>query len=303
MINSKLVSAAALLCSWCDEKEIQYDIVSDESDIQGFKLFNADDKIIKSLDDYLFQHLVDNKIHIDYKKIRGGFIVVLTLEAISETRFINLIRIMGEEMGTGSFESRIDSAINTKHSDDNPRRTMNDLSLYVAACRLANKITESKRYVSQKRTNDRFKHKLCEALDQIENNPSDLFTRFAYALKNLGEMMKIGPLQEMLKKQGINWKKSDDGRSIILYIINATTNAPQPISRISSEELDQPSKFQDQLTAILDFVKGDAPGAFKQRQDEMRNQEKAIRDVAQSVAPKDDITDGADAAQMAAMPK
>ncbi len=303
MINSKLVSAAALLCSWCDEKQIQYDIVSDESDIQGFKLFNADDKIVKSLDDYLFQHLVDNKIHIDYKKIRGGFIVVLTLEAISETRFINLIRIMGEEMGTGSFESRIDSAINTKHSDDKPRRTINDLSLYVAACRLANKITESKRYVSQERINDRFKHKLCEALDQIENNPSDLFTRFAYALKNLGEMMKIGPLQEMLQKQGINWKKSDDGKSIILYIVNATTNAPQPISRISSEELDQPSKFQDQLTAILDFVKGDAPGAFKQRQDEMRNQEKAIRDVAQSVAPKDDITDGADAAQMAAMPK
>lgn len=117
--------------------------------------------------------------------------------------------------------------------------------------------------------------------------PGDLFTKFSQALRVLGDQMNIGPLQDRLKEQGINWKKSDDNQSIILYIVNGTTNAPQPIARISAETLGKPADFEEQLTNMLDFAKGDAPGAFKQKQEELRNQEKAIRSISQAVSPKE----------------
>jgi hypothetical protein len=117
--------------------------------------------------------------------------------------------------------------------------------------------------------------------------PGDLFTKFAQALSVLGQNMGTGPLQDQLKKQGINWKKSDDGQSIILYIVNAQTSAPQPIARISAATLEKPSDFETQLLNIMDFAKGDAPGTFKQRQQELQTQEKAARDIAKQLGPQD----------------
>lgn len=140
-------------------------------------------------------------------------------------------------------------------------------------------------------TRNKFRLQLREALDGIatptNTQPQDLFAKFARALRVLGDQMGTGPLQDLLKQQGINWKKSDDGQSIILYIVNAQTNAPQPIARVSAETLDQPSDFEEQLTNMLDFAKGDAPGAFKQKQQEIKDQEKAVRDIARAVSPQD----------------
>lgn len=166
-----------------------------------------------------------------------------------------------------------------------------------------------------------FDSHLQEALGGIATptgaQPQDLFAKFARALRVLGDQMGTGPLQDLLKSQGINWKKSDDGGSIILYIVNAQTNAPQPIARVSAETLENPSDFEEQLTHMLDFAKGDAPGAFKQRQQEIKNQEKAVRDIARAVSPQDRESEvakqmnsgmptqdaGAQAATVAASPK
>ncbi len=130
--------------------------------------------------------------------------------------------------------------------------------------------------------------------------PGDLFTKFAQALQVLGQNMGTGPLQDQLKKQGINWKKSEDGQSIILYIVNASTNAPQPIARISAATLEKPSDFETQLLNIMDFAKGDAPGTFKQKQQELQNQEKAAREIAKQLGPQDQ---NAVAQQMAGTPQ
>lgn len=135
-----------------------------------------------------------------------------------------------------------------------------------------------------------FNHQLREALGGIatpsDAQPGDLFAKFAKALQVLGDQMGVGPLQDRLKEQGIRWKKSDDGQSIILYIVNAQTNAPQPIARITAETLDKPNDFEEQLTHMLDFAQGDAPGAFKQEQERIRNQEKAVREIARAVSPQ-----------------
>lgn len=131
---------------------------------------------------------------------------------------------------------------------------------------------------------------LLEALQGMatptDTQPNDLFNKFGQALRQLGKTMGIGPLQDKLKEKGIEYKKSKDGQAIILYVLNATTKAPQPIARISSETLSKPHDFEEQLLHMVDFSKGEAPGAFKQKQEEMRDQEKAARDIAKQLNPQ-----------------
>lgn len=168
-----------------------------------------------------------------------------------------------------------------------------------------------------------FNRELKEALDGIATptgaQPDDLFKKFARALRVLGQQMGFGPLQDRLREQGIQWKKSDDNQAIILYIQNATTGAPQPIARVSHETLSNPSDFEQQLTHMLDFSTGDAPGAFQQKQQEVKDQEKAVRDIAKAITPQDQesevarqmndpsaaqpVVAGQAAASQAAMPK
>jgi len=141
-----------------------------------------------------------------------------------------------------------------------------------------------------------FNNDLERALSLVENmtgmatpndsNPDELFARFAKSLKVLGKQMGIGPLQDRLKEQGIKWKKSDDGMNVILYIVNGETKAPQPIARISADVLSKPNEFEKALKDILDFAKGEAPGAFQQEMDALRDQSNAIRDIAKSVSPE-----------------
>lgn len=137
----------------------------------------------------------------------------------------------------------------------------------------------------------KFLSQLSEALEGMATpddvQPGEIFQKFARALSVLGQEMGIGPLQNQLKNQGINWKKSDDGQAIILYVINAQTDAPQPIARISAETLTKPSDFEEQLIHMIDFSRGEAPGAFKQKQEEIRAQEQAVREIARTVNPKD----------------
>lgn len=140
-------------------------------------------------------------------------------------------------------------------------------------------------------TKNDFNRQLHETLQGMATpdgaQPADMFQKFAKSLVVLGQNLGIGPLQDQLKQQGINWKKSDDGQAIILYVVNAQTQAPQPIARINSETLAKPSDFESQLLNIMDFAKGDAPGSFKQRQQELQSQEKAVREIAKSLGPQD----------------
>jgi hypothetical protein len=151
-------------------------------------------------------------------------------------------------------------------------------------------------------------------LEQEDPSPDQLFKQFARALRVLGTKMGIGPIQDKLKQQGINWKQSADGRDIILTIRNATTNTDQPIARITYETLTNPADFENQLKSMLDFAMGDAPGASAQQEREIADRKKTVSDIAKAVQPTDQESEVAQqmntglqpemqAAETAAMPK
>jgi len=130
-----------------------------------------------------------------------------------------------------------------------------------------------------------------------EHQPGDLFQRFAQALSTLGQQMNIGPLQQLLKQQGIQWKKSEDGQALIFYVVNAQTKAPQPIARVGSQTLAKPQEFQKQLASMLDFAKGQAPGTEQQKYEEAQEAQKQLRDIANQLAPQDPSKGGGQPAQ------
>jgi hypothetical protein len=142
-------------------------------------------------------------------------------------------------------------------------------------------------------TNDRLSLRLNAVLEELsgmatptDDQPSELFIKFARALRVLGTKLGIGPLQDVLKSRGIKWKKSDDRSTIIIYVDNAETGAAQPITRITPEDLNKPGDFEDKLLDMLDFAKGEAPGSFKQKQELIRKQEQVARDIAKAAVPQ-----------------
>lgn len=297
------------LYRWCGKYDQSYDIGCDESNIQGIKILQKDKHVLNQLLDYLQPFVAENNVHCDTQRVRGGTIVLLSLEALSESQKTQLVERYGEEI-VMTFVDRIEDAFdNTK-----PKNLSLAEQLQQTAMQLAGKVTSKpdrpkRRTVARKRPKRRFSERIAETFEskppvksvvfhtQLREalagmatstgaQPNDLFHKFAQALRVLGGQLSIGPLQDRLKEQGINWKKSDDNQAIILYVVNAQTNAPQPIARINAETLESPNDFQEQLMHMLDFAKGDAPGAFQQRQEELRNQDKVIRDVARSVNPQ-----------------
>jgi hypothetical protein len=309
MINPKLAEVTKTLDDWCQSHNILYDIVCDESDLQGVMLFKKDTVMLIDLLDTLAPVVQEQGIHAQLRKVRGGNILAFSICAISESTMSRMISDVGEQEESLTFAERVEHAL-TATPPTPPPVEPEPVDLYASAKKIAENqykfstgattkaftrepcfggVKTDKKKKKAKKTE--FNNSLQEALNGIATptgaQPEDLFSKFSRALKVLGDQLGIGPLQDRLKEQGIKWKKSDDAQSIILYIVNATTNAPQPIARISAEVLDNPSDFEEQLTHMLDFAQGDAPGAFKQKQDQVKNQERAVRDIAKAVSPQD----------------
>jgi hypothetical protein len=265
-IDLKLLNAVHAIDGWCRRNDLAYDIVCDERDIQAMKILKASKQDIDELEEYVIPFLEKNNLAMDVRKVRGGTVMVLSLKSITEAELDYIM-------------NRINDRLFRKNS-----------RFQASADKIAAALKES----DIRRSNYRkFERDLQESLDGIATEtgaqPGELFKKFGQAMWALGNEIGVGPLHEVLKKKGINWKKSKDGQSIIFYVTNAETEAPQPIARISAQSLEKPHDFQQQLINVLDFARGEAPGTFKQRQEVMRDQEKAVREIAQmSIGDEED---------------
>jgi hypothetical protein len=326
-VNPRLLAVVRELNSYCRSNNAEYDIACDESDLQGVKIFQRNRKFLNGLLGHLEPFLEANQVHLETQKVRGGSILAFSLEAISEQEIVKMVHRIGEEIEKMTFEERIEEAFRKKPmakpapkkqakppmdfekdaqsiantgcidcTDEQPQNSKATTKPSIGSSkgmplRFENKIANV--FGSGiPRERRKFNKQLREALNGMATSatqsPDELFQKFAKSLQVLGKQMGIGPLQDKLQEQGIKWKKSDDGMSIILYVLNAQTNAPQPITRISAETLDKPNEFENSLKQMLDFAKGDAPGAFQQEQEAMRDLEKTIRDISKTISTDDD---------------
>jgi len=357
MIDQKLSHICKLIDSWCNHNHVQYDIVCDESDLQGIMLFNKKPHALHGLINTISPAISENGVHVQSKMVRGGIIMTFSLNAIEESKLKNIIESMGEKELIMSFADKINLAFDqvivkpqqpatkpvvepvkydfASAAADIVKETQHktaSTALYRGTSRdtainnLVHQSTKgSKKGASKgaakgatKESVGDFDKSLNEALNGLATSdgqqPDEIFKTFARSLRVLGDRMGIGPLQDRLKQQGISWKQSDDGQSIILSVKNAATGMEQPISSISYETLQNPADFEVQLKNMMDLATGQAPGAFQQQEKEIQDRKKTISDITKAVKPQDqeaevaqmmnkDIQPEEQAAEVAAMPK
>ena len=107
MTDQRLVKICKLIHEWCQNTDVQYDIVADEADLQGIMLFkNNPYNLIR----YLRPIIQKDDIHVEHQKVRGGTIITFSLEAITESQLNAIIAEAGEEPEIMTFEDRVDSA-------------------------------------------------------------------------------------------------------------------------------------------------------------------------------------------------
>jgi hypothetical protein len=317
MVHPRLKRICEYIDSWCKANRIAYDVVCDESDLQGIMLFRKD-RMAESLQGDLTRALADTGVHLETKKVRGGTIFALSLTSIAEKR----MQAFEEEFGPMTFSDKIAEAFYTTVSvegkDEEPQIT--EATFLQSALKIAkeeqhqptNRITPTEGYMQKIVGGEvlgrpEFSRRLDETLQGMATpsgvQPGDLFSKFSDALNIMGKTMGGISVQDQLKQRGINWENEPDGQAVQLYVINGTTNAKQPVGRISAATLEKPADFEMQLLNILDFAKGDAPGTFKQKQEEMKMQQQAASDIAKKFGPQDPNSVEAQAAQVAGAPK
>lgn len=110
MIDPRLNHICKLLDEWCQNNGISYDIVCDETDLQGVMLFKKNLQAVGALLNHLNPAISEGNIHVETKKVRGGTILAFSLEAISESRLNEMIAEAGEELEPMSFVDKINLA-------------------------------------------------------------------------------------------------------------------------------------------------------------------------------------------------
>lgn len=328
MIDHRLNHICKLIDSWCSHNHVQYDIVCDESDLQGIMLFNKRPQSLDGLISTISPAILETGVHVQSKMVRGGIVITFSLNAIDESKLKNIIESMGEKEQIMSFIDKINCAFDhvtiqpqpAKESIIEPvqfdfesaaadmvkeaqRKTANTASFRGTSRDTAiNDLVHQSAKGCKKGASKgaargpaneslkKFDQTLKEALDGLATSdgqqPEQIFKTFARSLRVLGDRMGIGPLQDRLKQQGISWKQSDDGQSIILSVKNAATGMQQPISSISYETLQNPADFEIQLKNMMDLATGQAPGAFQQQEKEIQDRKKTISNIAKAIKPQ-----------------
>jgi len=232
------------------------------------------------------KYLIDLLENVDaiynIKKSRSGYLVFLSEASISENVTLEIALNNGIEFIDFDLQDRLNiqetQIKNTAHLNDNNNSLKRNTY---------QKLPISKRKQKKKKFDDALKESLDGLATPSNEQPKDLFNKFANALDVLGQQITGAPLQQQLKQQGINWKTSADGQNIILYIVNAETNRPQAIATVNYQQLINKSEFSKQLTTIIDLARGKAPGTHEQAKQQLNDQDKVIRDVADAISPEE----------------
>lgn len=311
---STLISISQKILEICNENMIPASRVCDSDQLQGLKLFSRNPNQLKKLFEHISSNISsDHPLEFDLTKVRGGMILTISTQALNEDDIAIMLADAGEKVEPMRLTDKINVRVAEPVKEAQYKSATDGMTRSNQSSRQRNLHTvqmthggEVKKKIKSKAPS--FSEQLNEALEGVANSsdiqPKVVFKRFGIALKQLGKSLGIGPLQDILKKKGIKWKKSKDGQSIILYIINANTNAPQPISTINYDTLIKPHEFQERLLEMLDFARGEAPGALKTKQEQLRNQEKQAREIAKALNPEAPALPASSLAGVqAAMPK
>jgi hypothetical protein len=223
-------------------------------------------------------------LHCEDARVRGGRVCMISHRALSEHETAIIGSLLGEQINLGTFENRLDRAL----QEDQFKSATSGITRANQSSRQRQYYDPKRATYAGKRTLPTRRTAVSESIHGIATatgeQPKALFQKFGVALRSLGNNLGIGAIQDILKSKGIQYKKSNDGLSLIFTVKNAQTGTDIPIHRITCETLESPNDFQESLLALLDIARGDAPGSFQAKQAQMQDIQKSAREISTAVA-------------------
>lgn len=314
-----------LIKTWCDRNGINFSEIIPDNKMTTLRISIADPKLLRLMIKGAVGEIPDNKL-IRLKKNRNDTQVTVSdisiNDSISRRENMNYKDKLDNAFGDLSEEQIRFSKSPTRRSTRSQRRpkkrvtSESQYKTYVSPTQsLKHKSRLSKDEEGKKEQSDEkndffkeiiarktsetkpdsndglfqkssaiFRLKLVEALEGMatatEQQPNDLIAKFDQALAAAGN------IEQMLNDKGIFKAISKDGQAIIIYNINQQTKAKQPMMRIPIEGLAEKSKFEEAITNCIDYANDNAPGAMKQREEQMNKVKQKIREIASQYGPE-----------------
>jgi hypothetical protein len=282
-----------------ENNEFDHALMHDEPEMLTYYIPKHDARTARDYVDNHHHEYQRDGIEISLKEIRGGVIVILAVEALNELNIPmgrnammykqKLDRILSKPLAEEQMHSATAGMFRANQSTRR-RQSYNTNTTHGGVEHPASPKARKEEPADIKERRKSLKEQITEALDGMATandiQPDQLFQNLISSMDKLGGRLGVGSISDKLSAKGIQFKKSKDNTAVIFYVINAATKAPQPIARVTAEQLAKPHDFENTLLSLLDMSRGDAPGALKQQQELLRSQEQAVRDVAKSVMPE-----------------
>lgn len=265
MIHEKLHQAIQIMDRWLGMNNVEYNIACDEDDLQAFVIPRAHRNLTPKIMGFMEHVCLNNQLHLRHQQTRSGLVIALSLQSIAESTMSALI----------------------PSKDQNRLSRRLDLILQPKAGMLGESPFCSP--ISAHRRQVKFptrKHGLNEGLKGVaaQFQPGDLLKRMEKAMDDLG-------LIDALKDAGITNRLSRDGQTIRFFITDAEGRGRE-VAAYELSQLGDGKAMEQALSDLRDLAKNRSPGSTKRELDNIRNQEKTVKDVAKRYVPKDDPLEG-----------
>lgn len=260
MINQKLQRAYEALDRWFSAGGIEYDIVADEDDLQGYLVPKKYQSLTPRIMRMLETVSANNDLHCQSHTSRAGLVIALSLQAIAEAT----ISAMSPDQPDSRYQRRLDLVFGTKSILESPFHTP----------------TSALKRQRQSPTRNAGRSNLSEDLKGIaaHHQPVDILKRVERAMVDLG-------LVDALKAAGITNRLSKD-KQVLRFFITDAEGRGREIAAYDLVKLGEPNDFEKALKDLRDLAHNRSPGTSEREMNRIRDQEAAVKDTAKKYTPQ-----------------
>lgn len=264
MLHKKLQNAYNKLTNWCDENQVEFDIVCDEDDIQGYMVPHQYDisNIINGI-------ALDEGLFCREHQTRSGVIYALSLLSISES----MLSAMVPQIDQSRLIRRLDLAFNNNMIECNmPPKKSSYKSNQSIGRKLSRRLKEESVYLP-------ISSAVSEALDGIaaEHQPSDILRQFSSALHELG-------LVDSLRAAGVINRLSRD-KQVISFFAGDEYGRNREIASYELAELAESNAMENAIKDLADIARMRAPGTTDREIERVKDWEQQVRNIAKQHSP------------------
>lgn len=273
-MNQRLSSANKLFCSWCDENNVDFDVVADEDDLQGFLVPRAHALLMPRLASFMSRVADRHGVHVREHRTRAGTVFAMSLTALSESAVEDLL----PSSHLGRLARRLDLVYDgvaveppqAAESQYNPPSSANRRQ-YVRPTasfsgRLNRRLREDAGYLSVHAV-------VSEALDGIaaHHQPMEVLKQFEAALRDLG-------LLDGLKAAQVTNRLSRDKQVIHFYVPDG--DREREVAGYELTKLAEGNEMENAIKDLIDIARRRAPGTISREAQKVKDTETGIRNVA-----------------------